>query len=91
MKHFDYTQYVNTNIGTVGHLLQATSPNVQSPHGLAVIAPVFRPGMKDRYFSDKIYGFTAGNAVVMPTCHLDTPDYENTASRFDHDFECAHM
>ena len=39
MKHFDYTQYVNTNIGTVGHLLQATSPNVQSPHGLAVIAP----------------------------------------------------
>ena len=89
MKHFDYTQYVNTNIGTVGHLLQATSPNVQSPHGLAVIAPVFRPGMKDRYFSDKIYGFTAGNAVVMPTCHLDTPDYENTASRFDHDFECA--
>lgn len=85
----DYTRYVNTNIGTVGHLLQATSPNVQSPHGLAVIAPVFRAGMKDRYFSDKIFGFTAGNAVVMPTCIKDAPDYEKTASVYDHDFECA--
>ncbi len=89
MKNFDYTQFVNTNIGTVGHLLQATSPNVQSPHGLAVVAPVFRAGMKDRYFSDKIYGFSAGNAVVMPTCLVGAPDYEKTASVFDHDFECA--
>ncbi|MBR3928079.1 MAG: GH92 family glycosyl hydrolase [Clostridia bacterium] len=89
MRCFDYTQYVNTNIGTVGHLLQATSPNVQSPHGLAVIAPIFRAGMKDRYFSDKIFGFSAGNAIVMPTCLTDAPDYEKTASVFDHDFEIA--
>lgn len=89
MSTFDYTSYVNTNIGTVGHLLQATSPSVLSPHGTAVIAPVFRAGMKDRYFSDKIYGFTAGNAIVMPVCKIDTPDYFNTASDFDHDHETA--
>ena len=89
MGAFDYTQYVNTNIGTIGHLLQATSPNVQSPHGMAIVAPVFRAGMKDRYFSDKIFGFTAGNACVMPTCLVGEPDYEKTASVFDHDFEIA--
>lgn len=84
----DYTQYVNTNIGTVGHLLQATEPNTQSPHGAAVVAPVFRSGMKDRYLSDKIFGFTAGSAVLMPTLSGE-PDYMATASGFDHDFEVA--
>ena len=44
----DYTNYVDTNIGTVGHLLTSTSPSVLSPHGAAVVAPVFRPGMKVR-------------------------------------------
>ena len=83
----DYTQYVDTNIGTIGHLLQATAPTVQSPHGAALVEPVFRAGMKDRYFSDKIFGFTAGHAVVMPTV---TPgDYMSCASGFDHDFEVA--
>ena len=87
MSIIDYTQYVDTNIGTIGHLLQATAPTVQSPHGAALVEPVFRAGMKDRYFSDKIFGFTAGHAVVMPTV---TPgDYMSCASGFDHDFEVA--
>ena len=31
MTNKDYTQYVNTNIGTIGHLLQATAlPNLYS-------------------------------------------------------------
>ena len=86
----DFTQYVNPNIGTVGHLLQSTYPNVQSPHGAAVVAPFYRPGMKDRYNSDKIFGFTVGTAIVMPTVLTDTPDLYNTASIFDHDVESAH-
>ena len=89
MSCFDYTQYVNTNIGTIGHLLQATTPNVQSPHGSAVITPAFRNGMKDRYVSDKIFGFSVGGATVMPTTCICDPDYDNTASVFDHDFEVA--
>lgn len=88
MTRIDYTQYVNTNIGTIGHLLQATAPSVLSPHGAAVVSPVFRAGMKDKYLSDKIFGFAAGPAVLMPTC-LDTPDYEKTASLYDHDLEVA--
>ena len=87
MNSIDYTQYVDTNIGTIGHLLQATSPTVQSPHGAALVEPVFRAGMKDRYFSDKIFGFTAGHAIVMPTA---APlGYMEGASGFDHDFEVA--
>lgn len=84
----DYTNYVDTNIGTVGHLLTSTSPSVLSPHGAAVVAPLFRPGMKDRYNSDKIFGFSAGLTAVMPTAYEDhAPDYMKTASVFDHDME----
>lgn len=87
MSNFDYTQYVNTNNGTIGHLLRATEPAVQSPHGAAVVTPVFRAGMKDIYNSDKIFGFTAGCTTVMPTVFGEAPDYMKTASAFDHDFE----
>lgn len=90
MNTTDYTKYVNPNIGTVGHLLQATYPNVQSPHGAAVVAPLYRPGMKDRYNSDKIFGFTVGTAVVMPTVTEEDPNLDNTAATFDHDLEEAH-
>ena len=83
----DYTRYVDTNIGTIGHLLQATAPTVLSPHGAALVEPVFRAGMKDRYLSDKIFGFTAGHAIVMPTA---APlGYMEGASSFDHDLEVA--
>ena len=85
----DFTRYVNTNIGTIGHLLQATAPSVLSPHGAAIVEPVFRAGMKDRYLSDKIFGFTAGCAVLMPTVTGGNPDYMVDASGFDHDFEVA--
>ena len=87
MNPIDFTQYVDTNIGTIGHLLQATAPTVQSPHGAALVEPVFRAGMKDRYFSDKIFGFTAGHAVLMPT--VAPLGYMEGASTFDHDFEVA--
>ena len=85
----DYTQFVDPNIGTVGHLLTATAPLVQSPHGAALVAPVTRSGMKDRYLSDKIFGFSVGNQVVMPTVLPGKPDYEATASGYDHDLETA--
>lgn len=89
MSTIDYTQYVNTNIGTIGHLLQSTAPNVQSPHGAAVIAPAFQAGMKDRYNSDKIFGFRTGCFTIMPISCDGTPDYQKTASAYDHDFETA--
>lgn len=85
----DYTSYVNTNIGTYGHLLTACSPAVQSPHGAVQIAPVFAPGVKDYYTSDKIYGFKAGSAIIMPTSNHYSMDFNEIASVFDHDLEQA--
>lgn len=85
----DLTMYVDTYIGSVAHLLQATQPAVQSPHGMAVGLPVFRSGVRDVYISDKIFGFTAGSAVIMPKTDAEKPNRDRDASTFDHDFECA--
>lgn len=81
--------YVNPNIGTIGHLLTATSPFVQAPHGMARLAPVTTPGIGDRYLADKIYGFPAGPAVLMAYTGPTTTDPARFASRCDHDFETA--
>ncbi|MEO6965020.1 MAG: hypothetical protein ABI076_03885, partial [Acidobacteriaceae bacterium] len=51
--------YVSPNIGGIGQLLTATIPYVQYPHGMARIAPITTPGIKDRYLAEKIYGFPA--------------------------------
>ncbi|HWC97706.1 MAG TPA: GH92 family glycosyl hydrolase [Candidatus Sulfopaludibacter sp.] len=73
--------YVNPNIGTIGHLLTATVPYVQVPHGMARIAPVTTPGTQDRYLADRIFGFPAGPATLAAYTG------DNAVSHYDHDFE----
>lgn len=90
MGNTDYAKYVNPFIGTIGHLLATTSPNVQSPHGAAVVAPMFTPGMKDIYNADRIYGFRAGEGLIMGAATADCSSYASIGDRFDHDFEEAH-
>ena len=80
---------VNPNIGTIGHLLTATVPYVQVPHGMARLAPVTTPGTQDRYLADKIYGFPAGPATLMAYTGEMTTDPPRMASHYDHDFEAA--
>src|ERR1035438_5392177 len=81
--------YVNPNIGTIGHLLTATVPDVQYPHGMARVAPVTTPGIQDRYLADRIFGFPAGPATVMAYTGELSIDPVRSASRYDHDFETA--
>ena len=81
--------YVNPNIGTIGHLLTATTPSVQYPHGMAKAIPVTTPGVGDRYLADKIFGFAAGPATVMAYTGDLTTDSARSASHYDHDFETA--
>src|SRR5260370_39770548 len=57
--------YVSPNIGTIGQLLTATVPYVQTPHGMARLAPITTPGIMDRYLANKIYAFPAGPAWLM--------------------------
>jgi putative alpha-1,2-mannosidase len=92
--------YVNPNIGTIGHLLTATTPDVQLPRGMIRLIPTTTPGIRDVYLADKIYAFSAislGNdfsrgvgafSVMATTGNLKTNPGEN-ASRFDHDLEKA--
>ena len=81
--------YVNPNIGTIGHLLTATAPYVQYPHGMVRVAPVTTPGLEDRYLADKIYGFPAGPATLMAATGDLSFDPAKMASHYDHDFETA--
>ena len=43
--------YASPNIGTIGQLLTATVPYVQTPHGMARLAPITTPGIMDRYLT----------------------------------------
>ena len=79
--------YVAPNIGGIGQLLTATVPYVQTPHGMARLAPVTTPGINDRYLADKIYGFPAGPAMLMVSTGKISTEAKDYASTFDHDDE----
>ncbi|MFP5211024.1 MAG: GH92 family glycosyl hydrolase [Acidobacteriota bacterium] len=83
----DPVDYVSPNIGGIGQLLTATIPYVQCPYGMARIAPVTTPGITDRYLADKIYGFSAGPAMLMASVGPTSTQPADYASDFDHDFE----
>ena len=83
----DPVSYVAPNIGGIGHLLTATIPYVQYPHGMARLAPITTPGIEDRYLADKIYGFPAGPATLMASTGPAGTTQKTYASDYDHDFE----
>jgi predicted alpha-1,2-mannosidase len=85
----DPVDYVSPNIGGIGQLLTATVPYVQTPYGMARLAPMTTPGITDRYLADKIYGFPAGPALLMASMGDTSTRRESYASDFDHDFETA--
>ncbi|MBN1250417.1 MAG: GH92 family glycosyl hydrolase [Anaerolineae bacterium] len=90
-------EYVNPNIGGIGHLLKATYPTVYRPHGMVGVTPQFDPAVNDRYLADHIHGFpvpvhlhrNGGNPQLMPVTGSPLPVPEDCASFFDHDFEIA--
>ncbi|HEY5511781.1 MAG TPA: GH92 family glycosyl hydrolase [Prolixibacteraceae bacterium] len=96
----DPVDYVNPNIGTIGHLLKATIPDVQLPRGMIRLFPHTTPGIRDVYLADKIYSFSVtslsndfsgglGIFSLMPvTGNIKVNEGEN-ASGFDHDLEKA--
>lgn len=84
--------YVNPYIGSIGHLLTATSPTVMLPHSMAQVSPIFTPGVTDVYLADKIYGFPIGACIIMPAVNnidCDELQLSRYVSSFDHDFETA--
>jgi predicted alpha-1,2-mannosidase len=83
----ELVDYVNPNIGGIGHLLTATQPAVYMPYGMVNLSPVWTPGIMDRYLADKIYGFPVGAATLMATTGPLETDAARAASPFDHDQE----
>ncbi len=94
----DVTIYVDPNIGGVAPLLTTKKPTVHRPHSMVRVFPVTKPGLEDRYLSDKIYGFglnmpayRMGNVTeLMPTCGEVSTDINFNAAVYDHDQEEVH-
>jgi len=96
--HNDVTQYVDPNIGGVATLLTTKNPTVHRPHSMVRVFPLTKPGLNDRYLSDKIYGF----ALNMPAYRMDHVtelmpfsgklilNRDQCASIYDHDQEEVH-
>jgi len=94
----DVTRYVDPNIGGVAPLLTTKNPTVHRPHSMVRVFPVTKPGLGDRYLSDKIYGFALNMPAyrqgyvtdIMPVSGEISPDREACASTYDHDLEEVH-
>ena len=92
--------YVNPNIGSIGHLLTATTPDVQLPRGMIRLIPTTTPGIRDVYLADKIYSFSTfslsndfskgiGAFSIMATAGKVNINSNENSSWFDHDAEKA--
>ena len=94
----DNTTYIDPNIGSVATLLTTKNPTVHRPHSMVRVFPVTRPGLNDRYLSDKIYGFAFNMPAyrmgvvteLMPTQGKLRFDRYQNAAVYDHDLEEVH-
>ena len=94
----DVTRYVDPNIGGVAPLLTTKNPTVHRPHSMVRVFPVTKPGLGDRYLSDKIYGFAVNMPAyrnghvteLMATSGNVLAGQAVNASSYDHDMEEVH-
>jgi putative alpha-1,2-mannosidase len=94
----DVSHYVDPNIGTVAPLLTTKNPTVHRPNGMIRVFPVTKPGLYDRYLSDRIYGFALNMPAyrrghvteLMPISGKLNFDRDEYASLYDHDLEEVH-
>jgi putative alpha-1,2-mannosidase len=89
--------YVNPNIGGIGHLLVATDPVVRLPQGNIQLASNPWPEIYDRYISHQVFSFSLRDVVrygtttipswIMATTGNIEVEPSKIASDYDHDFE----
>ena len=89
--------YVNPNIGGIGHLLVATDPVVRLPQGSIQLASNPWPEIFDRYLAHKVFSFSLRDVVrygtttipswIMATTGKIEVTPPKIASDYDHDFE----
>lgn len=94
----DVSMYVDPNIGSVAPLLTTKNPTVHRPHSMVRVFPVTKPGLNDRYLSDRIYGFAVNMPAyrmghvteLMPTSGKFLLNRNECAALYDHDQEEIH-
>ncbi|HEY3388180.1 MAG TPA: GH92 family glycosyl hydrolase [Prolixibacteraceae bacterium] len=94
----DVSMYVDPNIGGVAPLLTTKNPTVHRPHSMVRVFPITKPGLNDRYLSDKIYGFAVNMPAyrmgyvteLMPTSGKLVINRNEYASSYDHGQEEVH-
>ena len=94
----DVTNYVDPNIGGVAPLLTTKNPTVHRPHSMVRVFPVTKPGLGDRYLSDRIYGFALNMPAyrnghvteLMPVAGAVSASQSANSSSYDHDMEDVH-
>ncbi len=94
----DVSMYVDPNIGSVAPLLTTKNPTVHRPHSMVRVFPVTKPGLNDRYLSDRIYGFAVNMPAyrmghvteLMPTSGKFLLSRNEYAALYDHDQEEVH-
>ena len=97
-KRNDVSLYVDPNIGSVAPLLTTKVPTVHRPHSMVRVFPITKPGLNDRYLSDRIYGFTVNMPAyrmgylteLMPTSGKLLTNRNDYASMYDHAMEEVH-
>lgn len=97
-KQKDVSMYVDPNIGSVAPLLTTKNPTVDRPHSMVRVFPITKPGLNDRFLSDKIYGFAVNMPAyrmgqvseLMPTTGKLVLDRNEYAAFYDHDQEEVH-
>ena len=94
----DVSLYVDPNIGSVAPLLTTKVPTVHRPNSMVRVFPITKPGLNDRYLSDRIYGFAVNMPAyrmgylteLMPTCGKVVVNRNDYASMYDHAMEEVH-
>jgi predicted alpha-1,2-mannosidase len=83
----DPVDWVDPNIGGIGHLLTSVAPEVQVPHGVAVISPVVAKDVTDIYLAETMQGFSLGASSVMAATGTARGLSLPIVSDWDHDHD----
>ena len=83
----DPVDCVDPNIGGIGHLLTSVAPEVQIPHGVAVLSPVVAKDVTDIYLAQRMQGFAMGASIVMASTQRAGDVSLPILSDWDHDHD----
>ncbi len=90
--------YVDPSIGSVAPLLTTLGPTVHRPNSMVRVFPITQPGLSDKYFSDRIFGFPLNIPAyrdryigsLMATTGAACLNPDSLSSLYDHTSEESH-